>query len=259
LRTAFLLLNAVDPEHLDNYGEYIRALVNRYGGDCWFIIYLADVRMRSEQFERVRRTLEEELATGSTHTSRITLDVARPWNAVFAAAIGSRDWWDDNVRETALLYLAKINTAASSVEDGTVQPGLNDHARWSAQTPIRSQGGQSVRGPDWNARTPPKTTRGDNRRSADEAELQAEQDASGKYIRNKKGVFICEGFTAGKCGKPGGECPKGFRHQCNVCLNGGHSGSEHVHPYASGGGKGGAKDKGGGKGKGKGGKKGAKK
>jgi hypothetical protein len=254
LRTAFLLLKAVDPEHLDNYGEYIRALVNRYGEDCWFIIYLADVRMRSEQFERVRRTLEEELATGSTHTARIALDVARPWNAVFAAAIGARDWWDDNVREPALLYLAKINTAASSVEDGTVQPGLN-HNNWSARTPNRGKGGQAGRELDGNARTPPKTTRGDNRRSVDEAELLSEQDASGKYIRNNKGVYICGDFSAGKCGKPGGECPKGFRHQCNICLNGSHSGFDHARSDLP---QGGGKGKGG-RGKGKGGKKGGKK
>lgn len=50
LRTSLLLFGAVDPEHLDNYGEHIMAGFNRYREQFGFIIYTSDVRMRSEYF-----------------------------------------------------------------------------------------------------------------------------------------------------------------------------------------------------------------
>ena len=50
LRKILLMLDVVDAEPLDNYAELIRALDSRYGPKCWFIIYFADVSMRSEYF-----------------------------------------------------------------------------------------------------------------------------------------------------------------------------------------------------------------
>eukprot|EP00969_Alexandrium_andersonii_P173378 7664441-Alexandrium_andersonii.AAC.1 len=49
-----LLLEQCNPEPLDLYGEYIRVLHETYGSECWCLIYQADVRMRSEEFERIR-------------------------------------------------------------------------------------------------------------------------------------------------------------------------------------------------------------
>ena len=51
LRVIYLLLDVAPPEILDNYGEMVRGFHSTYGSTCWFIIYTADVRMRSEQFE----------------------------------------------------------------------------------------------------------------------------------------------------------------------------------------------------------------
>eukprot|EP00969_Alexandrium_andersonii_P289954 12816434-Alexandrium_andersonii.AAC.1 len=60
-----LLLEQCSPEPLDLYGEHIRSLVETYGADAWYLVYQADVRMRSEEFERIWRRLRvETLAPG---------------------------------------------------------------------------------------------------------------------------------------------------------------------------------------------------
>eukprot|EP00971_Amphidinium_carterae_P243312 4831356-Amphidinium_carterae.2 len=59
-RTLLLLLDIVDVEPVDNYGEKIREMVEELGNACWFLICQADCRMRSENFERIHRKLEGE-------------------------------------------------------------------------------------------------------------------------------------------------------------------------------------------------------
>ncbi len=61
LSTTFVLLDQIDREKLDSYAEHIRALSIRYakgGTDTWAMVYAADVRMRRERFESLRRLLE---------------------------------------------------------------------------------------------------------------------------------------------------------------------------------------------------------
>jgi hypothetical protein len=122
LSTTFVLLDQIDREKLDSYAEHIRALSIRYakgGTDTWAIVYAADVRMRRERFERLRRMLELGAATTTGY------DSARPWNSVFAAAINDRDFWDDEVKSPCLLYLTQVQTASEVMDDGTAQPDLS--------------------------------------------------------------------------------------------------------------------------------------
>ena len=58
LKTTLLLHGACSPEPLDLYGEHIRSLRERLGDDVWFLICQAVVRMRSEEFGRIRRRLQ---------------------------------------------------------------------------------------------------------------------------------------------------------------------------------------------------------
>ena len=52
--------DGADEAALIAYPERIRAFVKEYGQKCWFIIYQADVLMRSEHFERIRRIAQLE-------------------------------------------------------------------------------------------------------------------------------------------------------------------------------------------------------
>ena len=121
-RTAALLLEIVSPEILDRYGDLFRDLSEEFGEECWALLYTADTRMRSEEFPRIRRECqllhEERTAAGLPST----YDPQRPWDAVFTAAAGERDWWSDNVRNKAVLYLTRLRSAQQLLADGTAQP-----------------------------------------------------------------------------------------------------------------------------------------
>ena len=114
LRTTYLLLGLAPSEAIDNYGELIRGFSSIYGAGAWFI-YAADVRMRVEQFDRLRRHAERSEG----------FDVARPWFAIFGDAIADRLWWDENLHRPCILYLTRVRTAGETVFDGTVQPALD--------------------------------------------------------------------------------------------------------------------------------------
>ena len=191
LRTTFLLLGAVDTELLDNYGELLRGFHNTYGPEAWFIIYMADVRMRNEHFERIRRQVERQHDREELAGIKSEFDVAKPWNTVFAKAVADKDWWADNLHRDAMLYLGRIRTAAQITDDGTAQPAL-DHHRGGGQVGNFDGKGQG---------------RANNKRKKNNN-------------KGKEYSGICAQFNSAKgCRRT--ECNQ--EHICSVCKKPGHS------------------------------------
>jgi hypothetical protein len=190
LRTAFLLL-----------GADIRALNARYGQAAWFLVYTADVRMRSEQLERVRRTCEQDSSRAEALGLPPTFSKTRPWNDVFRACLLDKSWWDENVRDAALLYLARVRSAEAAADDGTTQPNLSSPA---------------VSAP----KSAPKPQRQAPREESDSPAKRRDRDLSvlvdGLYVKNRRGLELCVGFNQGTC--HGRSCAKGAAHQCSKCL-----------------------------------------
>jgi len=202
LRTTYLLLGTVAAEILDNYGEMVRGFHAMYGPQAWFIIYTADVRMRSENFERLRRHAEREHEATIQCGGSSTFDVTKPWNTVFAKANADKDWWNDNLHRPAMLYYTRIQTAAAVVDDGTSQPALD---RFGSGSAIGSSGadghGRSNNGDGGRNRGRSRSSRGNNGRS-------------------KKGNKICGAFN-GKKGCRKSNCTD--IHQCSLCKKSGHN------------------------------------
>jgi len=97
LKTTLLLLQCVDSERLEHYGEFMRQLVEMYGPESWFLIYQADVRFRSEEMERIRRNVQishEDLSPDVNARAGYSPD--RPWDWVWAAALSDtgRAFWE---------------------------------------------------------------------------------------------------------------------------------------------------------------------
>ena len=166
VRTTFLLLGAVSAERLDSYCEHIRSLHTRFGTECWDLIYVADVHMRSEQFERIRRRLEAAPEFGYTSAS--------PWSAVYAQSTREDAFWSKEVITPATLRLAEGKAARGSTESGG--------QRWRA----------SERSPE--PKKPPKA----NKRKRG-GEDESKHDGS-QYVRNRRGVEICLKWNEGRCG-----------------------------------------------------------
>eukprot|EP00972_Heterocapsa_arctica_P088135 12997205-Heterocapsa_arctica.AAC.1 len=74
------MLDQVDPSAMDVYGALIERFATRYpdGEPVWTVLYQAEVRMRSEHMERIRRT--------AIATNPPGYDEARPWNYVWRQA-----------------------------------------------------------------------------------------------------------------------------------------------------------------------------
>lgn len=195
MRTAFLLLESVSAERLDAYHDHLRQLAHRFGPTCWDLVYVADVHMRSEQFERIRRRFLQEPQFGFTRAS--------PWNAVFAQAIREDAFWSREVITPATLRLARGGGPPASI---TASPNTNE-----AKTALAD----SDEGP----------------RKKKKQKVKAADDASKHngsiYTHNKRGAQICEKWNNGKCGnsRPQSKCDAGRSHQCNRCL-GPHQGKE---------------------------------
>eukprot|EP00969_Alexandrium_andersonii_P040884 1792413-Alexandrium_andersonii.AAC.1 len=72
-KTAMSLLGEAPSEPMPMYAELIRGCSEAYGPGCWGTIYTADVRVRREHMERIRRRLACEAPA--------RFDPARPWGA----------------------------------------------------------------------------------------------------------------------------------------------------------------------------------
>ena len=96
-----LALGAVSRARLERYRDKVVTLTGKYGklqGDSWWIIALADQRMRAERMERIGRELETK---EDSHPGSTDMDRAHPWGAVFLAAANGTAYWQAPTLETS--------------------------------------------------------------------------------------------------------------------------------------------------------------
>ena len=220
LRVVYLLLDIVDAETIDSYGEMVRNFAQTYGDSAWFIVYNADVRMRAEQWDRLRRKAERahDMATRAGIPSHF--DPAPPWKSVVRSSLEDRNWWDENLHRPAMLFLTRVRSAADAVDDHTVQPTL--------ETKSASPVGGATRGPpppkqqDWRLRSRSRVRKDKKRaRSRDRAGGRTGGEAGPPYTMSKRGRKICQAFQTGKCPNPSPSCPD--LHICEWCRENGHT------------------------------------
>ena len=123
-RAALRALDAAPPKILDNNGKMAWGHSTLYG-DAWFVVYNAYVRMRSEQFERLRRKAERDHAAARTAGSASDYDQAKPCRTVFAMAVANEERRNENLHRPAMFCLTRIKSASTTVEDGTAPPDLS--------------------------------------------------------------------------------------------------------------------------------------
>ena len=188
-KVAMLLLEAADAERLEGYLEHIKDLHAQFGQEAWGIIYRADVRMRSEFQERIRRALDEDPKYGYTRAS--------PWSSVFAATVRESDFWSKEVATPATLLLARNKQLAP--EESSSQEGRPQKRK--SRQPEGTQKKKAKR----------KYT------GEDRSRWDAEQS---RYSLNRKGIQICQKYNRGACGngKPQSRCENNRSHQCDKCL-----------------------------------------
>ena len=219
LRCALLLLDAVPPEVLDAYGEFIREQNQAYGRDAWFLVYQADVRMRSEQFDRLRRRAERQHQLEQAASMQSHFDPARPWSTVFHLALADKMWWDEHLHRPVVLFLAKIRSRAQVCDDGTTQPALA-----ALDGPPGRSGG----------RTNNNNTRRNNRSRT--PRRQQQPGGGSATITTNRGTPFCTAYNSpAGCSQSQQSCQ--YFHGCTTCRKTGHAAHQCDPNRNSGGGK----------------------
>ena len=229
------------------YQKHMEVMHARYTASTWVLLYQADVRFRSEHILRVRRELaaahEKARAAGNT----TPYDPARPWNYAMEVGIKDMSWWNNEMRDPAMLLLAKADQIGNFV--GGDAPISASHGMASHVTFPHSDWSHNDYGAGNNnhgkKRKPTKNDPGNGR----------SQGSHGQ------GQSVCAAFQTGACtvnGK-GNSCsvdPSKIHH-CEWCGKPGHGsrynnpsqcGKHHSNPKGKDSGKKG-KDKGKGKSK----------
>ena len=203
-----LLLQCVDSERLEHYGEFIRQLVEMYGPESWFLIYQADVRFRSEEMERIRRNAQINLESQTPEEiARTGYASERPWDWVWGAALGDtgRAFWESEVHRPAVFFLARIKSRNESTLDGTtVLSGLVTSVVGANET-------------DLNRRPRPKKKpkKERNQKNKHRNGLETTKGEGGKASE------VCNNFK-GNCSDP---CPFGRIHPAGASPGGKGKGS----------------------------------
>ena len=204
LRTGFLLLEASPPEPLDNYGEKIREFHGTYGAECWFIIYDADIKMRSEHFPRLRRHAEN----GEGLPRGMVFDMQKPWASVWQMVVDDDNWWNVHFHRPAFLYFSRCRSAAEVINDGTVQASFSHQAEQQTRMRSRSPRRRQTRAP--TSRT--------NASQGSKPGASAYDGSMQGPIVGKGGVELCKFYNTRWCMRQ--SCK--FLHACSKCGAEGH-------------------------------------
>ena len=181
--------------------------------------------MRSEEFERIRRSLEIDHA--SSPVPGFNPDM--PWDAVFARAVcsTSRDFWDQEVKDKALVHLVQTSTASSA------GPAVANRQEEGPPRKRARGNKQQNKGKGQGKGQPGKWGKG----SFNNGSNNSNNNAGNTAMRpNTPGNNICWAWNSDTgCSDP---CPNGRIHACRACGNPGHKKGATVCPKGAGKGKG---------------------
>ena len=176
-RYALLVLGAASHSHLERYFERFQDLVVSHGAlggvNLWWILALADQRMRSERMEVLRRALESERnkLVKRDRADEAELDPRKPWDAVFLRAAQDEEFWQLHVKEAALMFMANLKGRPDIADEGHHAVGL----RGVQDSSGGGGGGGRKRQPANDVKKP-----GSGRRARQNAAKRAKKEAEGK-------------------------------------------------------------------------------
>lgn len=114
--SAAIILKLVSKAPLANYAKKVARLHSMYGAQVWHVLYQADVRMRSEHMENLFYELSEKHAAAVIAGTPSDFDTDMPWDAVWKAAIGDRDFWEEEFTIDAGLVVNRHKSLSSVVK-----------------------------------------------------------------------------------------------------------------------------------------------
>ncbi len=113
-----VMLGGAGPERLDQHAKFIRVLHDRHTSKCWWLIYQADIRLRSEKLGRLIRN-----RVANTEEQIMDTDKYR-WSSAFTKAIELEqhrmaEFWNEEFHRQAQESKSGQPTQNELVRDGS--------------------------------------------------------------------------------------------------------------------------------------------
>jgi len=234
-KTGCIQLELLSPARVEAYMNVIKSYNSRYSHGCWHLVYQADVRMRLEHAERVRRRGESEKANATAAGLHHDYVDKNPWEWVWSKMPEESRFWREELEEPCMLVLARTGSLQQMVQ---------------GDAPVANDSGQGSTGGTNDS------SRGKKKHPASPSGFQKVHNVTeGIYTTNRRGLPLCQDFQRGMCDSidANRRCRKNGNdvHQCNKCLcpdHGGRDCGKAPRMFSEGKGK---KGKGKGRGKGK--------
>ena len=234
---AMELLGAASRTRMARYHSLIQGLDNDYPS-MWWLIALADQKMRRTHFERIRRRLANEHAEITGVGLKSDFDPLQPWDLVFREAARDRDFWYLEVEKKVVQYVTAQRSrpqladpefgqlrfagalgkrSGGDFRDEEEEPPKKRQQKKSKREKRedtqkkRDDGGQNFGGGGKGKGKGPKNP--------------DKKDAQGKYIYDEDGNQLCWGWNKSKDGCSS-ICPNRRTHKCEICR-GNHRTCEH--------------------------------
>ena len=119
-KVAMIMLEQASTASLDLYEARIREFATETYPNCWFLVYQADTRCRSELFEKILRATEIEHAVKSVPG----FDKKCPWDYVIKQAVNDEypktmAWWNKELSRKCDGYINQTMSYSQVVDDGS--------------------------------------------------------------------------------------------------------------------------------------------
>ena len=212
LRTALVMLEVASPYAVDAYKSKIQKFHVRFGPSCWLLLYQADIRMRLEHFERIRRRGAAYLAKSALTGASCGFNENQPWEWVFRESLNETSFWKEEFEDWALMvrtHVERVGDHLGLEVSQTAKPVRVSTSAAASDVSDPQRG--SKRHHDTPAAKPAKTWT--NRYGMD-----------GAYTHNRSNVQLWPGFQNGSCTETNGtnslrcKADPSTVHQCSKCL-----------------------------------------
>ena len=203
--TCLIMLSAVQRHTLSRYYRKLKHFVTRFGSAVWHLIYQADVRARSEEWNRQRIKCMADHNRAVARGETTPFDIAMPWDYPLLQLCEDADWWKRELEEPAWMVLTKLSSLNSTVDgDAPISaPATTAHPGGRLPMAERTQPLDSSQ--PLRVAKPPKNTH--------------RVDDNGLATHNRAGNKLCPDYALGTCQyNSASRCPKGA-HQCPRCLS----------------------------------------
>ncbi|CAK0891828.1 unnamed protein product [Prorocentrum cordatum] len=219
-----IMFEQITPARLDAYEKHLRGFHERYGRQCWALIYQADVRARLELSERLRRIGKDEKESADATSTFHDFDPAKPWEWVWSKLTSDVQFWLREVQEPAVLVLASTASLHQMIDrDAPIMQAPPPPSNAASQRPPALPGAQQQlkrqRSDGGGGGGDPPGGGG----SGNNTGRMHKVGPDGLFTHDRKGIELCRSYQTGECTEHDARnnccrIPR-LKHQCGKCLS----------------------------------------